>query len=113
LSRRFFPRSNAISMEAHIPFRESKRTLLLAFATLQNSPAQQRQLLESNSVSPRQGQIRLNSERGTCPVCRNAFEREDTESRDFAESSQNELHLRRLHERVSFLAPRNLGSSMS
>jgi hypothetical protein len=84
-------------MEAHIPFREGKRPLLFVIAALENSPAQQRQLLESNAISPRQGQIRPNCERRARPVCRDAFKRENTKPLDLVESLQNELHFRVLH----------------
>lgn len=97
LSRRFFSHSNAIGMEAHILFRKSKRTPFLTLAAIQNSPAQQRQLLEPNAILPRQGQIRPNCERRARPVCRDAFKRENSKTLDLAESFQNELRFRVLH----------------
>ena len=76
-------------MQAHVPLRVGELPLRVAFTVIQYRPAQQRQLLESNAISTRQGQVRSDGEGGARPVLGDAFKGEDTDSVNFAKASKN------------------------
>ena len=90
MSGRLVPCGHAIGVEAHVLFGVCKGPFFLVLVVaLQNRPAQQGQLLQSNSMFPRQRDVNSYCEWHSYQVhafCRDTFKREDTESHILSES---------------------------
>src|ERR1700683_2830717 len=80
---------------------------LACFVTaLQNAPAQQRQFLYLDAVSPYQSEIGPDSKWSPHPIHGNASEREHAASQILCEACENELHLICAPSRASSQLPR-------
>jgi hypothetical protein len=94
LGGQFASRGFLVGASPHFVLGEGKGLNLAAFLMpVEQTPAQQRQFLYLDAISPDQSEIGSNRAFGTYPVVRYVIEREYAESQIVSESVEYKLHL--------------------